>query len=57
MGWADDTCLSPSLLGEGVGGGVLMGRLTNVKSGIFSARLSAQNLEKNTSKTIFLNIR
>lgn len=53
MGWADDTCLSPSLLGEGVGGGVLMGRLPNVRSGIFSARLSAQNLEKILQKRLF----
>lgn len=43
--------------GEGVGGGELMGLRTMVKKGNFSARLSAQNLEKNTSKTTFLNIR
>lgn len=43
--------------GEGEGGGELMGLRTMVKKGNFSARLSAQNLEKNTSKTTFLNIR
>ena len=43
--------------GEGIGGGELMGLRTMVKKGNFSARLSAQNLEKNTSKTTFLNIR
>ena len=39
--------------GEGVGGGKLMGLRTMVKKGNFSARLSAQNLEKKYFKNDF----
>lgn len=39
--------------GEGVGGGELMGLRTMVKKGNFSARLSAQNLEKKYFKNDF----
>lgn len=39
--------------GVGVGGGELMGLRTMVKKGNFSARLSAQNLEKKYFKNDF----
>ena len=50
---AYQTPTSTHSYGEGGGGGELMGLRTMVKKGNFSARLSAQNLEKILQKRLF----